>query len=249
MRVPLIAANWKMNKIISEARSFVEEMKSKVKDVEDKEIVICPPYTSLIAVKQAISNSNIELGAQNVFWEEKGAYTGEISVKMLKDIGCKYIILGHSERRKYFFETDGIINKKIKKVLEESVSPIFCIGETLEERERNITFDVLKRQLTIGLNEIDINNVDKVVIAYEPVWAIGTGRTATPSQAEEAHYFIRNWVKEKFSEENSKRIRIIYGGSIKPENISDLMKCENIDGGLVGGASLKIDSFVNIINY
>ena len=243
----LIAGNWKMYKTPQETREFLEELKSKVGGITQINIAVCPPFTSLIVAKQILEGSNIKLGAQNVFYEEEGAFTGEISCKMLKDAGCEFVIIGHSERRKYFQEDNTLINKKIKVVLRHSMKPIFCIGETLQEREENKTFEVLNIQLEEGLRGISIEDMKNIVIAYEPVWAIGTGKTATSSQAQEAHRFIRDYISKKFSSSLSEEVIILYGGSIKPHNIKELVSQEDVDGGLVGGASLSIDSFVSII--
>lgn len=241
----MLAANWKMNKTVPEAREFVKAFALAVKDITDAEIVIAPPFTSLMAVGEAIKGTNIRLSAQNVFYEEKGAYTGEISPAMLKDVGCEYVIIGHSERRQYFHETDDTVNRKIKASMNNGLNVIFCIGETLQEREKGSTFDVLKTQITNGLKETALKNL---VVAYEPVWAIGTGRTATPAQAQEAHKFIREELRKLFGE-NAGSIRILYGGSVTPENIDSLMACPDLDGGLVGGASLKSDSFEKLVRF
>lgn len=241
----MLAANWKMNKTVPEAREFVKAFALAVKDITDAEIVIAPPFTSLMAVGEAIKGTNIRLSAQNVFYEEKGAYTGEISPAMLKDVGCEYVIIGHSERRQYFHETDDTVNRKIKASMNNGLNVIFCIGETLQEREKGSTFDVLKTQITNGLKETASKNL---VVAYEPVWAIGTGRTATPAQAQEAHKFIREELRKLFGE-NADSIRILYGGSVTPENIDSLMACPDLDGGLVGGASLKSDSFEKLVRF
>ncbi len=245
MRRPLIAANWKMNKTLEETKSFLNEFISLVKDVKDIDIVIAPPFTSLYLASTMLQNTNIFLSSQNLFYEEKGAYTGEISPIMLKDIGCSYVIVGHSERRQYFNETDEIINKKIRAARLHNLNVIFCIGESLEERENQKTFDVLKRQLDKGLKDISFENI---VIAYEPIWAIGTGKTATPEQAQEAHKYIREQLSLKYGDK-AKEMRILYGGSVTPENIDSLMACHDIDGALVGGASLKPDSFARIVKF
>jgi len=248
MRTPLIVGNWKMNKTVSEAIDMVKNLKQNLNDVTDREIVVCPPYTSLANVEEIIKNSNIFLGAQNVFWEEKGAYTGEISPGMLKEIGCKYVIIGHSERRHYFNETDYIVNKKLKAVFNSNMVPIVCVGETLDEREKNLTFKIIENQIRKGLEKLNQQEAQKIVIAYEPVWAIGTGKTATPQQAQEVHQFIRELYSSIYGN-NAEFIRILYGGSIKPDNFSDLMKQKDIDGGLVGGASLEVNSFTKIVKY
>lgn len=247
MKKPLVVANWKLNKTTNETRAFIEELKSLIKDVEESvEVVIAPPFTSLFTAHLATKGSNLKLSAQNVFYEDKGAFTGEISPSMLVDVGCSYVIVGHSERRQYFFETDEIINKKIKSSLKHPLNVIFCIGESLKEREEGKTFEILQRQLADGLKEVTPKGL---VIAYEPVWAIGTGKTATPEQAEEAHMFIREWLLSKYGVEDGNGIRVIYGGSVTPENIDSLMACHSIEGVLVGGASLKVESFAEIVNF
>jgi triosephosphate isomerase len=245
MRRPLIAANWKMNKTIEETLAFLEEFIPLIKDVSDIEILISPPFTSLFIASEKIKNTQILLCGQNVFYEDKGAYTGEISPVMLKDAGCTYVIIGHSERRQYFHETDEIINKKIIAAKRNNLKVILCIGETLEERQNGMTFEVLKRQIEKGLKDISLEDI---VIAYEPVWAIGTGKTATTEQAQEAHKFIRERLSLLYGD-ISNEIRILYGGSVTPENIKSLMDCEDVDGALVGGASLKAESFWRIVKF
>ncbi|NOX19996.1 MAG: triose-phosphate isomerase [Nitrospirae bacterium] len=247
MRKPLIAANWKMHKTTAETRDFITAFVPLVKDVEDVEIVIAPPFTSLAVAAKFLKGTNIKLSAQNLFWEEQGAYTGEVSALMLKDVECEYVIVGHSERRQYFGETDETVNKRIKAAHAAGLKVIMCIGETLEEREAGKTFDVLKTQLEGALKDITAH--DMLVIAYEPVWAIGTGKTATPEMAEEAHRFIRDQLAGKFGQDAAETIRILYGGSVKPENVASLMAQENVDGGLVGGASLQPDSFAKIVRF
>ena len=247
MRTPVIAANWKMHKTTEETRDFITRFVPLVQDVRDVEIVIAPPFTSLAVAAKFLKGSNIKLAGQNLFWEEKGAYTGEISPLMLKDVECEYVIIGHSERRQYFGETDETVNKRIRAAIENGLKVIMCIGETLEEREAGKTFDVLKTQLSGGLKDITAH--DMLLIAYEPVWAIGTGKTASPEQAEEAHRFIRDELAKMFGNDASEQIRILYGGSVKPENVASLMAQENVDGGLVGGASLQPDSFARIVNF
>lgn len=244
MRRPFIAANWKMNKTISEARDFIAAFIPSVKGIDDSDIVIAPPFTALYSVAELIKGSNIRLSAQNVFYEEKGAFTGEVSPLMLKDVGCHYVIVGHSERRQYFGENDEVLNKKVKASLKNGLEVIFCIGETLKEREDGMTFKVLERQIKEGLKDIDMS---RIVVAYEPVWAIGTGRTATPEQAQEAHAFIRE--KIRAISEIADIIRILYGGSVTPDNIDSLMACPDVDGALVGGASLKPESFERIVKF
>ncbi len=234
-----------MNKTISETQEFLSAFVPEVKDIKEVDIVIAPPFTSLTIASEKLRNTNVILAAQNMFYEEKGAYTGEVSPLMLKDIGCRYVIIGHSERRQYFNETDEIVNKKIKAAEKAGLGVILCIGESLEEREAGKTFHVLDREIDKGLNEIDIENI---VIAYEPIWAIGTGKTATPEQAQEAHAYIRERLRVKYGNK-AEEVRIIYGGSVTPENIDSLMACRDLDGALVGGASLKVESFVKIVNF
>jgi len=245
----LVAANWKMHKTIDEAVNFVKEFQEKLPFREDREAMIAPPFTALSAVKAVIHRKDISLGAQNCHWEDKGAFTGEISPMMLADIGCSYVILGHSERRHIFGEADEVVNKKMLAVLKKGLMPVLCVGEKLEERETGKTFDVVKHQLQKGLNGVGKEEVGRVVIAYEPVWAIGTGRTAKPHQAQEMHAFIRNVLAELYDNALASSIRILYGGSVKPENVDELMAEQDIDGLLVGGASLEVDSFCRIVSY
>ncbi|RKY32316.1 MAG: triose-phosphate isomerase [Candidatus Omnitrophota bacterium] len=250
MKKNLIAGNWKMNKTPGESIEFVENLieKLKDKDYDDRDILICPPFTSLFPLSKILQkDKKIKLGAQNVYCEDKGAFTGEISPEMLKEIGVEYVIVGHSERRNIFGETDELINKKLKKVIEYGMKPILCVGEKLEEREEGKTFEVVRNQLENCLK--DVKEIENVVIAYEPVWAIGTGKNATPQQAEEVHVFIREWISNKYLQDVAKNLIILYGGSVKPENIDSLMKEKDIDGVLVGGASLNVDSFLRIIDY
>jgi len=246
MRKPFIAGNWKMNKTIKESIELANGLKRELIDLNGVDILVCPPYTALSDIADILVDSNIGLGAQNVSWQKEGAFTGEISVRMLNDAGCRYIIVGHSERRKYFSENDEIVNKKIKAVLSGNLTPIFCLGETLEERESNQTMNVIQKQLEGGLSGLDQESVSQLIIAYEPVWAIGTGKTASPDQAQQVHQFIRNWIKSNYSEEVSEELKIIYGGSVKADNTKELMQKVDIDGALVGGAALEIDSFAQI---
>jgi triosephosphate isomerase len=246
-RRTLIAGNWKMNKTATEAAALVTEIKRDVFDVDNVDILVCPPFTALAVVSDVVRDSNVALGAQNMYFEDKGAYTGEVSAEMLKDCGCSHVIIGHSERRTIFNESDEIINKKIKKALEADLTPILCIGEKLEEREANQTFEVITKQLEGDLAQIDSDNMKKIIIAYEPVWAIGTGKTATSQQAQEAHAFIRNLLKEKYDSNVSDGIIILYGGSMKPANVEELVSQPDVDGGLIGGASLEAGSFVDLV--
>lgn len=249
MRTPIIAGNWKMNTVVEDAKALVQELKPLVSDVTDVEIVVCPPFVSLTSVAEVIKGSNIGLGAQNLYWEKSGAFTAEVSAPMLKSTGCTYVIIGHSERRAYFHETDETVNKRIFAALDEGLKPIVCVGETLEERESGQTFDVIKRQITAGLANLSTKHMKTVVIAYEPVWAIGTGKTATPEQAQEVHAFIRKLLAEMFGDMTAEETRIQYGGSVKPNNVTALMSQADIDGALVGGASLKADSFAQIVKF
>ena len=245
----LIAANWKMNNSIKEDVSFVKSFEKLIKNAKNIDVVICPPFTLLYKLNELLKNSEIKLGAQNMHFEEKGAYTGEVSPLMLKDAGCEYVILGHSERRQYFKETDDLINKKVKSALKNKLNPILCIGETLEQRESNETMKIIESQLKNCLNNVNEDEMKSVVVAYEPVWAIGTGKNATPKQAEEVHKFIRSLLLKNYNKKISDNTRIIYGGSVKPDNIEDLMAMKNINGALVGGASLEPKSFAQICNF
>ncbi|GAK57304.1 triosephosphate isomerase [Candidatus Vecturithrix granuli] len=235
--------------VVDEAKALVEDLKARVRDVSGVEIVVCPPFISLTTVHAVIKDSNIGLGAQNLYWEDKGAFTGEVSAPMLTSAGCSYVIIGHSERRTYFGETDATVNKRIFAALAGELKPIVCIGETLQEREQNRTFEVIKRQVKDGLAGLSAEQMADVVLAYEPVWAIGTGKTATPAQAQEVHAFIRKLLKDLFGSATAEATRIQYGGSVKPDNASELMNQPDIDGALVGGASLKADSFEQIVKF
>ena len=249
MRIPMIAGNWKMHLTRKEAKDLASSIKKGLDPDLKHEVLLAPTFTNLEVVKNTIGNSRILLSAQNMCWEEKGAFTGEVSPIQLKDIGCDYVIIGHSERRKIFGETDEILNKKIKSALKNSLKIIFCIGETLEERENQQTYRILQTQLQNGLKDISKDEISKIVIAYEPVWAIGTGKTATPDQAEDAHIFVRKEMERLYNKNTSDNIRILYGGSVKAENIDELMSRPNIDGALVGGESLKADKFLRVIHY
>lgn len=248
-RLPFIAGNWKMNKTVGEALELVRGLKASLQGFEEVEVAIAPPFTALYPVAQELKGSSIHLASQNLFWEEKGAFTGEISPAMLKEMNCRYAIIGHSERRQYFGETDETVNRRIKAAFNHGLKVIFCIGETLQEREGGIAFSVIERQLEGGLKELGEKAVEEMVVAYEPVWAIGTGKTATPEQAEEVHQFIRQKLERFYSKRISENIRIQYGGSVTPENIKGLMVQANIDGALVGGASLKVESFSRIVRF
>lgn len=249
MRKPVIAGNWKLFNKTSEAVALVSALTPLVKNSQGVEIVVAPVFTALGKVHEALAGTNVMLAAQDCFWEEEGAFTGEVAPGMLVDIGCSHVIIGHSERRQYFSETDATVNKKIKAATNVGLTVLFCIGETLDEREAGKTFDILRTQITGGLSGIAADFSARIVIAYEPVWAIGTGKTATNEQAQEAHAFIRGVVAELYGQGTADAIRILYGGSVKPENAAGLMAQPDIDGALVGGASLKADSFAAIVNY
>lgn len=248
MRIPFIAGNWKMFKTKAEAIAFAEEFRELYKDT-DVQTAICAPFTNLEALKEAFAGTEIKVGAQNVHFADEGAFTGEISVSMLEEIGVDFCIVGHSERRQYFGETDETVNKKLKKLFEGPIRPILCVGESLEERDADKAFDVVGGQIKADLEGIDAADVKKLVIAYEPIWAIGTGRTATPDQAEEMCTFIRKTLIELYGEEVSDEVIIQYGGSVKPANATEIMNMDEIDGALVGGASLKPEDFMEIIDF
>lgn len=248
-RRPLIAGNWKMHTLTQGAQDLAAAVAQAAAKVSDRDVMIAPPYTALAAVKKIIAGSAVILGSQNVHWEEQGAFTGEISGTMLKDLGCDMAIVGHSERRHVFGETDRMINKRISGALKFGLIPVFCIGETLEQREAGQTMAVLEDQVRAGLDEIKLKDGNQIVVAYEPVWAIGTGKTATEAQAQEAHYFIRKLLDEIYEKNIAGQIRILYGGSVKPDNIDILMQQDDIDGALVGGAALNAESFERIICF
>lgn len=248
MRKSIIAGNWKMHKTIEEASSFIEELKPLVQDSKC-EIVVCPTFLSLPAVVEACKNTNIMVGAQNMHFEEQGAFTGEVSPTMLTELGVKYVIIGHSERRQYFNETDETVNKKLKAAFNNKLIPILCVGESLNERESGITEEIISTQIKLDLKEISSDNVNNMIIAYEPIWAIGTGRTATADDANETIGFIRNTIENLYGKNVAANVRIQYGGSVKPSTIKEQMSKEHIDGGLIGGASLKAQDFAAIINY
>jgi triosephosphate isomerase (TIM) len=247
MRKIIIAGNWKLNKTSHEAIELVNALNRELVDVTAVDIVVCPPFTALTEVSDVLTDSNIQLGAQNLYWEDSGAFTGEVSAPMLKAIGCKYVIIGHSERRQFFGETNETVNKRIKSALKHKLIPIVCVGENLQERESNKTFDVIRDHVEGSLAGFTQDEIGEMVIAYEPVWAIGTGKTATSQQAQEVHKFIRGLLEKMAGAEVAQSVRIQYGGSVKPENTAELMGQEDIDGALVGGASLKADSFGAIV--
>ncbi len=247
MRTPFIAANWKMYKTVHEAVAFVKELRVIAKDLHDVEIVVAPPFTSLRSVAEAAHASNIGVAAQNLYWEREGAFTGEVSAPMIKEAGAEYVVIGHSERRRLFGETDQTVNRKLNAALAAQLTPIVCIGETLEEREGQQTLAVLDRQLKDGLDGLNADQIGGLVIAYEPVWAIGTGRNATPQQAAEAHGHIRGRLRQWFGGLAADQCHVIYGGSVKPDNTRELTSMPDVDGALVGGASLEVRSFFDIL--
>lgn len=249
MRKPIIAGNWKMYKTVERAINLVGDLVGQVSEVKDVEIVVCPPFTALDAALDTAAGTNIKVGAQNMHWEIEGAFTGEISPLMLKQMGCSYVILGHSERRQYFGETDENVNKKLKSSLKYQLVPIVCVGETLEQREQGITEQVIKTQVEVGLANLDNSEVPGLVVAYEPVWAIGTGKTASNSDAQQVIGFIRKTIADMYGSDLAEQVRILYGGSVKPDNIKGLMEEKDIDGALVGGASLEAQSFAQIVKF
>ncbi|CAN2041931.1 Triosephosphate isomerase [Candidatus Magnetomoraceae bacterium gMMP-15] len=248
-RTPIIAGNWKMFKTCDEAVESARDLVKLVNDVKNTDIMIAPPFTALAQVSEVIKGSIVASGAQNIHWEKEGAYTGEISADMISSAGSEYVIIGHSERRQYFGETDDLVNKKIAAAISSDLIPIMCIGESEKERESNKTFSVLDKQIKNGLKGFDSDVLGSLVIAYEPIWAIGTGKTATSKQAQEVHKFIRSQLETDFGAGFASSIRILYGGSVKPSNISELMSMPDLDGALVGGASLDPVSFSKIVNY
>jgi triosephosphate isomerase (TIM) len=247
MRIPFIAANWKMHKTVHEAVVFVKEFRSLVKDIDDVEIVVAPAFTALHAVAEAARNSPVGVAGQNLYWEREGAFTGEVSAEMLCESGADYVIIGHSERRRLFGETDETVNRKLAAAFGAKLTPIVCIGETLDERDAGLTLEVLDRQIKAGLDAVTGEQVAALVIAYEPVWAIGTGRNATPAQAGEAHAHIRGRLRQWFGGDAADHCHVIYGGSVKPDNTHDLVSLPDVDGALVGGASLDIRGFYDIV--
>jgi triosephosphate isomerase len=249
MRKPVIAGNWKMYKTIEETVGFVEKLRPVADNASHCEVVVAPPFTALRAAVEAAHGSALKVAAQNCHWDKEGAHTGDISPGMLRDAGCTHVIIGHSERRQDCGETDAQVNKKVKAALAAGLTPIVCVGETLAEREKGETEKVLKCQFMGGLAGLTPADFSRIIIAYEPVWAIGTGRTATPEMAAEAHGFLRGLARQQFGESEGDGVRILYGGSVKPDNVGALMAQEEIDGALVGGASLKVDSFTALVNY
>jgi triosephosphate isomerase (TIM) len=247
MRIPLIAGNWKMFKTVQDATVYTKELRGLIKDVNDVRVVIAPPFTALHATSEAARNSNVSVSAQNMFWEREGAFTGEVSAAMIKEAGAEYVIIGHSERRTLFGETDATVNRKLMAAMAASLTPIVCVGETLEQRDANETMAVLDRQIKAGLDGLTGDQVTTIVVAYEPVWAIGTGRNATPAQAGEAHAHIRSRLRQWFGALAADACLVLYGGSVKPDNIESLIALPDVDGALVGGASLDVQAFQQII--
>ena len=246
MRRPIIAGNWKLNLLLREASALVQQLKTSC-DTDAVEVVVCPPFTALSSVSRLLQGSRIGLGAQDLFWESQGAFTGEVSAPMLVDVGCRYVVIGHSERRQYFGETNETVQRKVQAALASGLIPIVCIGETLAQRDVNQTFQVLTQQLEGGLGPFAATDVQRMIIAYEPVWAIGTGRNATPEQAQEAHAFIRQWMVKRFGDAAGEALRIQYGGSVNAANAASLLHQPDVDGALVGGASLNADAFSAIV--
>ncbi|MDD3926490.1 MAG: triose-phosphate isomerase [bacterium] len=249
MRKPIIAGNWKLNKMVNGAMELVDELKPLIAGAENVEVVVCPTFTALYAVNMSIVDSSIMLGAQDCYWKESGAYTGEVSVPMLQDIGCKYVIVGHSERRQFFGETDETVNNKVKAVLQNGLNPIMCVGESLEQRKSGTTDDVIVSQVEKGLDGLSTQDAVAVVIAYEPIWAIGTGETCDAGEANRVCGLIRSTVAAHFGQDVADAVRIQYGGSVTPDTVDDLMSRSDIDGALVGGASLVAEKFARIVNF
>ncbi len=247
MRKPVIAGNWKMFKTVSESLAFLDKIIPGCSDIHRVKIIICPTFLSLASMAERVKGTNICLGAQNIYWEKEGAFTGEISSYLLSELGISYVIIGHSERRGYFQETDKWVNNKIKSALNFNLKPIMCVGESLEEREKGLTHKVVKGQLAGGLKDIGLDQVESITFAYEPIWAIGTGCSATSGDAQEVISFIRKWLTENYSEETAQKAPLLYGGSVKPDNTGSLLEEEDIDGALIGGASLKEDSFLEMV--
>lgn len=248
-RRPIMAGNWKMHMLVAEAESLVEDLISGLDGTEEVDVVVAPPFTSLHSVGRLLAGSPVALAAQNLHWESSGAYTGEVSAKMLLDVGCKYVIIGHSERRQYFGETDETVNRRLKAALSEGLDPILCVGEVLGERKSGRTWEVVGSQIRRGLEGISRSDAERLIVAYEPVWAIGTGETATPDQAQEVHAQIRGLIGELYDGAIAEGLRIQYGGSVKPDNVRGLMGNPDVDGALVGGASLKAESFLGIVKF
>jgi len=248
-RIPLIAGNWKMHKTVAEAVETAVSLKKRIEGTTGVEVMLAPAFTAITALVEAVKDTPIAVGAQNLFWQPEGAYTGEVSAEMLREAGCSQVIIGHSERRQYFDETDENVNKKLGAALRAGLVPILCIGETEAQRENEETFSVLDKQVEIGLKDFFSNDLKALVLAYEPVWAIGTGKTATSAQAQEVHQYLRRKIADMFDTTLAGNLRILYGGSVKPDNVSELMAMDDIDGALVGGASLDAETFARIVRY
>lgn len=248
MRRPIIAGNWKMNATLSEARALTKELLKAFSGLSGLDVVLCPPFTALTAVGELLRGSSIMMGGQDLHWEPQGAFTGEISPLMLKDAGCRYCIIGHSERRALFGETDAVVHRKLNAALHQGLNPILCVGETLQQRQAGQTWEIVKGQMETALDKVDPEQISRTVtIAYEPVWAIGTGRNATPLEAQEVHASIRSWLTDRMGPSRAQAVRIQYGGSVKPENAGELLGQPDLDGALVGGASLNARSFIAIV--
>jgi len=245
---PFVAGNWKMHKTVREVVAYIKEFRAVVKDLDGIDIVLAAPFTAVHAAAEAARSSNVAIAAQDVYWETQGAFTGEVSAPMIHEAGAEYVIIGHSERRTLFGETDDSVRRKVAAAFEADLTPIVCIGETLQQRDRNETFAVLTRQLTEGLGAVEAARLPALVVAYEPVWAIGTGRNATPEQAAEAHAHIRGWLSNAYGTEAAEAVRLLYGGSVKPDNIASLASQPDVDGALVGGASLDVQGFFEIVS-
>lgn len=249
MRKPLVVGNWKMNGTISESIKLVTAIKNLLMEHSHIQVAVAPPFTALYSVSIALADTNILLVGQNLFWEDEGPYTGEVSGLFLKDVGCQFVMVGHSERRQHFGETDQVVGQKVQAALKSDLTPIVCVGEVLEDREKGKTFEVIEGQLKIAFREVAIHDFEELVVAYEPVWAIGSGKTATPGEAGEAHHFIRTWLTKYFDAPTANRIKILYGGSVNPEVAPVLMKQTHVDGLLVGGASLNAEAFAQIVKF
>jgi len=249
MRTPMLAGNWKLNCLQAEARALARAIVDGCKGLVGREVMVAPTFTCLGSVREVVAGSSVDLGAQNLYWERSGAFTGEVSAPMLADAGCTHVIIGHSERRQYFGDTDYTVAKKVAAATAAGLVPVVCVGETLEQREAGKTMTVIQHQVQGGLCELPADSFSKLIVAYEPVWAIGTGKTATPAQAEEVHAEIRGFLEAVMPAGDADKVRILYGGSVKPDNVDELMACPNVDGALVGGASLKADDFLRIVHY
>ncbi len=249
LRRPLVVGNWKMNNTIAESIKLVTALKNLLVDSPHIDVAVAPPFTALYSVSVALSDTNMSLAAQNMYWEEEGAFTGEVSGNFLKDVGCEFVILGHSERRNLFGETDKMVSQKLQAALKADLVPIVCVGENLAQREKGATLEVIEGQMKAAFSDVAMHDFERLTVAYEPVWAIGTGKNATPEQAGEVHHFLRNWLMKYYDAPTANRIRLLYGGSVKPENAPALMKETHVDGLLVGGASLDAEAFAKIVKF